>query len=131
MKRCTFVYKLYIYFNKRIQKRKVNLTQPKLNTEETMFFWSWTLWCILAWKSACYHYFFCAVLNLLFIHFCDFYTYLFLRLGYNKKERFTALLSINMENRYVSAAFHTILIRAFVPQTISALLRFKKQRSSS
>ena len=111
MKRCTFVYKLNIYFNRRIRNWSVKLTQTKLNTEEIKLFWSWILWCILAWNLACYHYFFCAVLNLLFIHFCDFYTYLLLRLGYNKKDRFTALHSINMENRYVIVAFHTILIR--------------------
>ena len=77
MKRCTFVYKLDIYFNRRIRNWSVKLAQPKLNTEEIKFFWSWTLWCILAWKLACYHYSFCAVLNLLFIHFCDFYNIYF------------------------------------------------------
>ena len=34
MKRFTFVYKLYISFNRDIQNWSVKLTQPKLNTEE-------------------------------------------------------------------------------------------------
>ena len=54
MKHCTFVYKLNIYFNRRIRNWSVKLTQPKLNTEEIKLFWSWTLWCILAWKLACF-----------------------------------------------------------------------------
>ena len=40
IKGCTFVYKLNIYFNRGIRNRSVKLTQPKLNTEKNMFFWS-------------------------------------------------------------------------------------------
>ena len=72
MKRFTFVYKLNIYFNRDIRNRIVKLTQPKLNTEEVMFFWGWTLSCALAWKLAWYYSSFRAILNQLFIHFCDF-----------------------------------------------------------
>ena len=80
MKRCTFVYKFNIYFNQGIRDRSVKLTQPKLNTEE-----------IIWYRKVWYLYFFCAVLNQLLKHFYVFYIYLLLGLCYNEKERFPTL----------------------------------------